>query len=98
MMARSAGPSILRRSRHEHVDVRRHQLGEQFARDAGRAETDILMRARDLILRAVSAAALAVAYGFAQPPRVCDPRAQGAAGDGKTLDTSAIQHAIDACA
>ena len=30
-------------------------------------------------------------------PGVCDPRSYGARGDGKTLDTVAIQRAVDAC-
>ncbi|MCA9675782.1 MAG: hypothetical protein KC464_12145, partial [Myxococcales bacterium] len=39
-----------------------------------------------------------VADAAPPPPRVCDVRDFGAAGDGVTLDTAAIQAAIDACA
>ena len=44
--------------------------------------------------------AFAVAAAGAEPavPRTWDPRDHGAAADGRTLDTRAIQSAIDACA
>src|SRR6516164_4379127 len=39
----------------------------------------------------------AVDAGAKLPPRVCDVRAYGAVGDGKALDTAAIQRALDEC-
>ena len=50
------------------------------------------------MIRALVLAVCSFAGGFAQPPHLCDVRAMGAAGDGKTLDTGAIQRAIDGCA
>jgi hypothetical protein len=48
-------------------------------------------------MRALALLLCAAAVASAQSPRVCDVRAQGAAGDGKSLDTAAIQRSIDTC-
>jgi hypothetical protein len=49
-------------------------------------------------MRALILAACSLTVALAQPPHVCDVRTLGAAGDGKTLDTAAMQKAIDTCA
>jgi hypothetical protein len=56
------------------------------------------MLSRSVPIRLIGTAALCAAYAFAQPPHTCDARGSGAVGDGKTLDTAAMQRAIDACA
>jgi polygalacturonase len=53
---------------------------------------------RDMLrLAGVTLVPAAAKAGATAGPRFFDVKAFGAAGDGKTLDTSAINRAIDAC-
>ena len=55
-------------------------------------------RRKTLTLLLIACCAFACCATAAHAARVCNVRAYGAKANGTTMDTQAIQHAIDACA